>query len=135
MKRILAIDYGLKRTGIAVTDPTGTIAQPLKTIPTTELWDFLDSYLATHQVGEIVVGYPRNLDGTPTPLTPHVEQLMVELESRYGIPVRHIDERFTSRWAERQLAGTSIRKKKEWTDALAAANILETYLMRRQNQA
>ncbi len=131
MGRVLAIDYGLKRCGIAVSDPTGTIAQPLKTLPTYELLDFLREYVPSNGVTELVIGYPLNLDGSPTELTPIVEQLAKDLEREFGLSVHFIDERFTSRWAEKQLAGYSPTKKKQWTDALAAANILETFLLKR----
>ncbi len=135
MGRVLAIDYGLKRCGIAVSDPTGTIAQPLKTIETPKLLDFLKDYIPSNGVSELVLGYPLNLDGSPTELTPVVEQLARDLEKEFGLPVHLMDERFTSRWAERQLIGNSPKKKKQWTDALAAANILETFLLKqKQNQ-
>ncbi len=132
MGRVLAIDYGLKRCGIAVSDPTGTISQPLKTLPTTELLGFLKEYIPSAGVRELVIGYPLNLDGSPTELTPVVEQLAEDLEREFGLSVHFIDERFTSRWAERQLAGNSSRKKKQWTDALAATNILETFLLKQK---
>ncbi|NPA34522.1 MAG: Holliday junction resolvase RuvX [Chlorobi bacterium] len=132
MGRVLAIDYGLKRCGIAVSDPTRTIAQPLKTIETSNLLDFLKDYIPSSGVSELVLGYPLNLDGSPTELTPIVEQLAKDLEKEFGLPVHLMDERFTSRWAERQLIGNSLRKKKQWTDALAAANILETFLLKQK---
>ncbi len=132
MGRILAIDYGLKRCGIAVSDSTATIAQPLKTISTADLENFLKDYIPSNNVTELVLGYPLNLDGSPTELTPVVEQLAQELKKQFKLPVHLIDERFTSRWAEKQLAGNSPRKKKQWTDALAAANILETYLLKQK---
>lgn len=133
MGRILAIDYGLKRTGIAVTDPLQIIASPHDTVPTQGLMAWLVAYLAKEQVDVLVVGWPTNTDGSATDTTPHVAGLIKRLEAAHPtIPIRMVDERFTTALAHRSLRMTGANKKvrhdKGLVDKVSAAIILQSYL-------
>ena len=133
MSRILAIDYGAKRTGIAVTDPLGIIAQPLETVATAELMTFLKKYTSTESVECIVVGLPRQMDGSESEnmarIKPFVGRLRKELPQ---IPVEYYDERFTSGLAQRTMIDGGVRKMdrrdKGMVDRISAAIILQGYM-------
>lgn len=129
----MAIDYGLKRTGIAVTDPLKIIANALDTFPTSEIIDFLNNYLSKEKVETIVVGYPLNLDDSPTHATAEVEKFIQKLSKKYPeIRIEKEDERFTSKMAvEAMVAGgmkKKDRRKKENIDKISATIILQSYL-------
>ena len=131
--RVLAIDYGTKRVGIAVSDPTGIIAQPLEFIlaePADKFWSRLDSILKEKEVGRIIVGMPRNMDGSFGPAAQRVEGFVGELRAKGPIPVQTLDERLTTRQAERVLiqGNTRREKRKEKIDQTAAAILLQSYL-------
>lgn len=133
MGRMLAIDYGTKRTGIAVTDPLGIIAQPLETVATKELERYLADYFRREQVDVVVVGYPRQLDGTPSATMRFVEPLIGRLRSAY--PDKRVvpyDERFTSVLAQRTILQSGIgkmaRRDKSLVDKISAAIILQDYM-------
>ena len=133
MGRILAIDYGLKRTGIAVTDPLKIIASALKTVPTTELLDFLKEYCAQEEVECLVVGLPLYPDGNPAQIAPQVDAFVEKLKKLFpGKPVIRQDERNTSNDAKRILLQSGIKKQKRrdktLVDKIAAALILEQYM-------
>lgn len=133
MGRILAIDYGLKRTGVAVTDPLKIIASALKTVPTTELLDFLMEYCAQEEVECIVVGLPLYPDGNPAQIAPHVDAFAEKLKKLFpGKPVIRQDERNTSNDAKRIILQSGIKKQKRrdksLVDKIAAALILEQYM-------
>lgn len=133
MGRILAIDYGLKRTGVAVTDPLKIIASALKTVPTTELLDFLKEYCAQEEVECIVVGLPLYPDGNPAQIAPHVDAFVEKLKKLFpGKPVIRQDERNTSNDAKRIILQSGIKKQKRrdksLVDKIAAALILEQYM-------
>lgn len=137
MARILAIDYGLKRTGLAVTDPFRIIATALTTIPSRELIPFLKDYFKKETVDQIIIGLPLNWDESATHATPLVEKCIVELEKNFpGIPVEKVDERFTSKMAKDSMLEMGMKKKdrrkKELVDQIAATIILQEYLNRRQ---
>ena len=97
MPRILSIDYGLKRTGIAVTDPLKIIATGLTTVNSKELISFLKNYFSKEEVELIIIGEPKNMDDSDTHATPLVEKFVKELQKNFPhIPIKKVDERFTS---------------------------------------
>lgn len=133
MARILAIDYGGKRTGLAVTDPLQIIASALDTVESKEVIAYLKKYLFTEQVECFVVGEPKNLDGTDTHGTPLVEAFIKSLEKNFpNIPVKRWDERFTSKMALQAMVQGGFKKKdrrkKENLDQISATLILQEYL-------
>ena len=111
MGRVLAVDYGLKRTGIAVTDPLRIIATPLETIPTANLFSFLTAYLQKENVDELVVGMPKTLSNDDSEIAPQVRKFVENLRLKFPErPVHLVDERFTSsmaRQAARQIHTTT----------------------------
>ena len=134
--RVLAIDVGQRRVGLAISDPTATLARPLATLGQSD--DAVDkvaheiAQLAAEEDGisEIVVGRPMRLDGSPDEQTAHVARFVAALQSRTPIPIRWRDERLTSREAESRLAVNERdwRKRKKTLDAAAAAIFLQEYL-------
>lgn len=133
MPRILAIDYGTKRTGLAVTDPLQLIAQSLATVPTGEVFDFLKKYFAEEQVELIVVGLPLYPDGNPAQIAPLVDKFVKQLNKEFPrIPVARQDERYTSEMAKAIIlksgAGRKKRRNKALVDKVSAAVILEEYM-------
>jgi putative Holliday junction resolvase len=133
MGRILAIDYGRKRIGIAVTDPMQMIAQPLENVENHKIIDYLKAYFAREKVDVIVLGQPMHLDGRDTDATPLVAEFQKKLKENFpDHPVVMIDERLTSRMARQVLIDAgykkSDRRNKKLVDTVAAALILQTYL-------
>jgi len=133
VERILSIDYGTKRVGLAVSDPLQITANGLETIAPADLLDFLKAYLDRETVSTIVVGYPLGLDGQATDATHLVEKLMVKLEKTFpNIKVKPQDERFTSVEAKRIILQSGARKKKRrdkaLVDKVSAVLILQDYL-------
>lgn len=133
MARIMALDYGLKRTGIAVTDPLQIIATGLVTVDTPKLMDFLKDYLQREQVERVIIGYPLNLDDTHTHATPLVEKFITDFTKLYpAMPVEKVDERFTSKMAKDAMLEMGLRKKqrrdKALVDEIAATILLQDYL-------
>ena len=133
MARILAIDYGLKRTGLAVTDPLKIIATGLTNIESSQLIPFLKNYFAKEQVELILIGEPKNLDDTDTHATPLVKKIVLELEKKFPtIPVQTVDERFTSKMASRAMIEMGLKKKqrqnKALVDEIAATILLQEHL-------
>ena len=133
MARILAIDYGLKRTGLAVTDPLKIIATGLPTIESKQLISFLKDYLKSERVELIIIGEPKNLDDTDTHATPLVKKIIDELEKNFpSIPIEKVDERFTSKLASRAMIEMGLKKKKRrdkaLVDKIAAVILLQEYL-------
>ena len=139
MGRILAIDYGRKRTGIAVTDPLQIIAGNLATVPTHTLLQFIKDYVARESVERIVVGLPTKLNGEPSEsmryITPFVERLHKEMPE---MPVVMYDERFTSTIAHQSMIDGGMKKSdrrdKSRVDAIAATIILNDFLQSKYNQ-
>jgi len=136
--RIIGIDYGTKRVGLAVTDPTQTIANGLKTIPAKELMNFLISYVERENVVELVVGYPKKMNNLHSESAIFVDRLLKQLRVKFPhIPVELIDERFTSKIAFQTMIDGGLRKKKRRDkaiiDTISAALILQSYLDRRSN--
>lgn len=133
MPRILCIDYGGKRTGIAVTDPLQIIATALTTIDTKDLIPFLEKYMQQETVELILIGEPLNLDDSPTHATPLVKAAIVKLQKTFpSVPVKTVDERYTSKMASRAMVEMGMKKKdrqvKGNIDQIAATLMLQEYL-------
>jgi putative holliday junction resolvase len=133
MARILCIDYGLKRTGLAVTDPLKIIATGLTTVETPQLIIFLKEYFKKEEVELILVGEPRNLDDSDTHATGPVRKFISRLKKEFPkIPVRTIDERYTSKMATRAMIDMGLKKKqrqnKALVDEIAATMMLQEYM-------
>ena len=133
MSRIICIDYGGKRTGLAVTDPMQIIATALTTIETKELIPFLKKYFAAEAVELILIGEPLNLDDTPTHATALVQQAIKQLQKNFpNIPLKKIDERFTSKMASKAMVEMGMKKKQRQQkgniDQIAATIMLQEYL-------
>ena len=133
MARILCIDYGGKRTGIAVTDPLQIIATGLTTVDSKELIPFLKKYITTEPVELIVIGEPKNLDDTDTHASPLVKKAIAELQKEFPqIPIKTVDERFTSKMAKQAMIDMGMKKKdrrnKRTVDEIAATMMLQEYL-------
>lgn len=133
MARILAIDYGAKRTGLAVTDPLGMIASPLDTVRSHDLFEFLKGYFLQEEVSEVVIGMPKNTDGTPTNATPLVEAAVNRFRKLFPNKKLFLhDERFTSKMAMDAMIAGGMKKKdrqnKGNIDKISAAIILQSYL-------
>ncbi len=131
--RILCIDYGGKRTGIAVTDPLKIIATALTTIESKDLISFLKQYIAKESVELILIGMPLNLDDTPTHGTPLVLAAIKQLEKNFPtIPIKTIDERYSSKLASLAMVEMGMKKKdrqvKGNIDQVAATMLLQEYL-------
>lgn len=136
MARILAIDYGAKRTGIAVTDPLRIIASPLETVPTTTLLSFLKQYFEQEEVSTVVVGEPLYPDGQPAQLHHLVVGLVRRLRKDFpDLEVELHDERYTSEDAKQVIlqsgAGQKKRRDKSLVDKVSAALILSDYLVKK----
>lgn len=129
----MALDYGLRRTGIAVTDPLQLIASGLTTVATSDLIPFLEEYTRKEEVERIVVGEPRHLDNRPSEVEGAIGKFLTELGKRLPeIPVSRQDERFTSKMAARSMVEGGLKKKKRREkaalDEISATLILQSYL-------
>jgi putative Holliday junction resolvase len=138
--RILAIDHGTRRMGIAVSDELKLIAQPLEYVPATPLAAFferLKAIVAEKQVELILVGMPRNMDGTYGPAAEKVREFVLALNQAIPVPVKTWDERLTSVQANRLLIEGEVRRaqRKEKVDKMAAAILLQSYLDALPHQA
>ena len=135
MARIMAIDYGLKRTGIAVTDPLQIIATGLTTVESPKLIAFLKEYMRTEVVELILMGEPKNWDDSDTHATPLVRQIVQRLLKEFpAVPLKMVDERFTSKLASRAMVEMGMKKKqrrnKALVDEIAATILLQEWLGR-----
>jgi putative Holliday junction resolvase len=135
MARILCIDYGGKRTGIAVTDPLKIIATALTTIETKELVPFLKKYFQQEQVEMILIGMPKNWDESDTHATPLVQKAIERLKKEFpSTPIEEVDERYTSKLASQAMIEMGMKKKQRQVkgnvDQIAAAIMLQEYLNR-----
>lgn len=133
MGRILAIDYGKKRVGLAVTDPLKIIANKLDTVPAHEIWDFLKDYFQKEQVECIVVGYPRQMNNEVSEAVLYIDPFLNRFRKLYpGMPLELVDERFTSKMAFQTMIDAGLKKKarqnKETIDAVSATIILQSYM-------
>jgi putative Holliday junction resolvase len=133
MGRILAIDYGHKRVGLAVTDPLQLVANPLDTVHSKDLIDFLKKYTQSEALECFVLGMPRRLDGSDTDATAGAKGCSTLLKKNFPqIPVHLHDERFTSRMAQQTMLAAGLKKKdrqnKATVDKVSATIILQSYL-------
>jgi putative holliday junction resolvase len=133
MGRILGIDYGMKRVGLAVTDPLQIFASPLNTVKVQEFERFIDEYMKTEQIDEFVVGYPRQLNNKPSESVKYVDPFLKRLRKRFPGKLLHlVDERFTSQIALRTMIDGGVKKKgrrnKMIADMISASIILQSFL-------
>jgi putative Holliday junction resolvase len=133
MPRILCIDYGKKRTGIAVTDPLKIIASALTTVETKELFPFLKNYFQKEQVELVLIGEPKNWDESATHATPLVHQFIQKFKKDFPLmKIGTVDERYTSKLASQAMVAMGMKKKdrqkKENIDQVAATIMLQEYL-------
>lgn len=138
MGRILAIDYGRKRVGLAVTDPCGIIATGLQTVPAHELLVFLQQYITKEKVDLFVVGHPKQMDNTDSESMQYIKPFLKALKRKFpDIPVEMYDERFTSVMAHKALLEGGAKKKtrqdKALIDTMSATIILTSYMEYRRN--
>ena len=139
MARILSIDYGKKRTGLAVTDPLQLIAGGLATVATSELFEWLSQYVSRESVERIVIGEPRQPNGQPSENLQRVRQFVATWKKAHPeIPVEYVDERYTSVLAHQAMLSGGLRKKarqdKALVDEISATIILQSYLESRAHQ-
>lgn len=133
MGRILAIDYGKKRVGIAVTDPSKIIASKLTTVTTKEIFDFLKDYFEKEQVERVIIGYPLQMNNKASEAVLYINPFLNKFQKLYPeMPIEQVDERFTSKMAFQTLIDAGVKKKdrrdKALIDAVSATIILQTYL-------
>ncbi len=138
MSRILSIDYGKKRTGIAVTDPLQIIATALKTVETKTFFEFLDNYLKNEVVEEIVIGHPKHTNNKDADIMSEIRQFAKKINNKYPeIKTAFYDERYTSKMAASVMYQAGYKKKdrrkKENLDKISAAILLQDYLEYKQN--
>jgi putative holliday junction resolvase len=136
--RIIAIDYGTKRTGVAVTDPGRMIASPLETVLTHELMHYLQAYFEKEQVDLLVVGHPRQMDHSDSESMKQIRFFVAAFKKRFkDIPVKWMDERFTSKMAmDAMVAGgmkKADRRVKGNVDRVSASLILQSFLEKKNN--
>lgn len=133
MGRILSIDYGNKRVGLAVSDPLKIIASRLTTVSAHEIWNFLDEYLVKEKVDLVLVGYPRQLNNEPSEAIRYINPFLRKFQAKYSqIPLKLVDERFTSKMAFQAMIDAGVKKKerrdKDLIDGVSATIILQSYL-------
>ncbi len=140
MARIMAIDYGTKRVGIAVTDPNQLIANGLTTIHSKDFTAFLKEYLNTEEIACIVVGEPKRMNNEASHVEIQIASFVKTLQKNFPlIPVERMDERFTSKLAVRTMIDGGMKKKdrqnKETVDRISATIILQSYMEMKENQS
>ncbi|WP_370478126.1 Holliday junction resolvase RuvX [Tamlana flava] len=133
MARILALDFGTKRTGIAVTDELQIIASGLTTVNTDELLGFLKEYIGKEVVELFLIGEPKQMDNTASESEPYIKSFILKLEREFpNIPTKRVDERFTSKMAFQTMIDSGLkknqRKNKALVDEISATLILQSYL-------
>lgn len=133
MSRILAIDYGRKRTGLAVSDPMKIIANGLDTVPTHKIWEYLKSYFEKEKVELVVVGYPKQMNNQPSEAVRYINPFVKKLEEKYpNLKIKLFDERFTSKMAFQTMIDAGLSKKdrqnKALVDKISATIILQSYM-------
>ncbi|MFP2995958.1 Holliday junction resolvase RuvX [Spongiivirga sp. MCCC 1A20706] len=133
MSRIVAIDYGVKRSGVAVTDELQLIASGLTTVPTTDLLTFLKQYLAEESVSIVVIGEPKQMNNEASESEVHIQEFIKKLKEAIPmIEIARIDERFTSKMAFQTMIDSGLKKKqrqnKALVDEISATIILQSYL-------
>ena len=133
MGRILAIDYGNKRVGLAVTDPLKIIATRLTTVAANDIWVFLADYFSREEVELVLVGYPKQLNNEPSEAIRYINPFLKKFQQVYvNMPVKLMDERFTSKMAFQTMIDAGVKKKdrqnKATIDGVSATIILQSYL-------
>jgi putative Holliday junction resolvase len=133
MGRILSIDFGNKRVGLAVTDPLKIIATRLTTVPASEIWDFLSGYFAREEVELVLVGYPKKLNNEPSEAIRYINPFIKKFRIVYKeIPLQLVDERFSSKMAIQAIIDAGVKKKdrqnKATIDGVSATILLQSYL-------
>jgi putative Holliday junction resolvase len=133
MARILSIDYGLKRTGIAVTDDFQIIASGLTTIPSTDLISFLKTYFSKENVETVIIGEPKQMNGLPSQSSEIIEKFIMQFHAEFPtMKMERVDERFTSKMAFQTMIDSGLKKKqrqnKGLIDEIAATILLQDYL-------
>lgn len=136
MPRILALDYGIKRTGIAVTDELQIIASGLTTIPSETIIPFLKDYFSKENVSVVLIGEPKQMNGLPSESTPIIEKFVANFTSEFPqMKVIRVDERFTSKMAFQTMIDSGLSKKqrqnKGLVDEIAATILLQDFLTRK----
>ena len=136
MGRILALDYGSKRTGIAITDELQLIASGLTTVATSDLMDFLKKYIQTEKVELVLVGEPKQKDGTPSTIEEQIQLFLKKFSEVFpDLSVKRIDERYTSKMAFQTMIDSGLKKKqrrnKALVDEISATIILQEFLYNR----
>ena len=136
MSRILAIDYGIKRTGIAVTDELQIIASGLITIPSETAIAFLTTYFSKENVSKVLIGEPKQMNGDPSESTPIIEKFVTAFKIAFPeMQIVRVDERFTSKMAFKTMIDSGLKKKqrqnKGLVDEIAATILLQDYLTRK----
>ena len=136
MSRILAIDYGIKRTGIAVTDELQIIASGLTTIPSETAIAFLIDYFSKENVSKVIIGEPKQMNGEPSESTPIIEKFVTAFKIAFPeMQIVRVDERFTSKMAIKTMIDSGLKKKqrqnKGLVDEIAATILLQDYLTRK----
>lgn len=136
MPRILAIDYGIKRTGIAVTDEMQIIASGLTTVPSETAIAFLKEYFSKENVVKVLIGEPKQMNGLASESTPIIEKFVTDFQTAFPeMKVERVDERFTSKMAFQTMIDSGLKKKqrqnKALVDEIAATILLQDYLLRK----
>lgn len=136
MPRILAIDYGFKRTGIAVTDILQIIASGLTTVPSDTAIAFLKDYFSKEDVIKVLIGEPKQMNGQPSESTPIIEKFVSDFKTAFpDMKIERVDERFTSKMAFQTMIDSGLKKKqrknKALVDEIAATILLQEYLTRK----
>jgi len=139
MGRILGIDYGNKRIGLAVTDPLQMFASPLITVGTSEFERYIDDYLRTEKIDAFVLGYPRQLNNEPSESVKYIDPFIKKLKKKYpDITIHCVDERFTSQMALKSMIDGGVKKgnrqDKSMIDRISASIILQSWLDSRSNR-
>ena len=139
MARVLSIDYGRKRVGLAVTDPEQIIANRLTTIPTHTIWDFLNEYFQKEKIETVVVGYPKQMNNEASEAVRYINPFLKKFQKQYPeMKLEILDERFTSKMAFQTMIDGGLKKQKRQNkgliDGISATIILQSYLEHRRNK-
>lgn len=139
MGRIIGIDYGTKRIGLAVTDPLQIFASPLVTVKPIEFFSYIDNYLKTEPIDEFVIGYPMQMNNTPSESVNQINPFIKKLRNTFpGKQIHLVDERFTSQMAFQTMIDGGVRKNdrrdKALVDKISASIILQSFLDNRSNK-
>lgn len=139
MARVLSIDYGRKRVGLAVTDPEQIIANRLTTIPTHTIWDFLNDYFQKEKIETVVVGYPKQMNNEASEAVRYINPFLKKFQKQYPeMNLEILDERFTSKMAFQTMIDGGLKKQKRQNkgliDGISATIILQSYLEHKRNK-